>query len=89
MTAHHRHAPADPTRINLEHDDEVRYWCIEFRITPDALRSAVDKVGPSPTTCAPSWACSPSGVGRTAPAVWTDRTGSILMAASRPQREAT
>jgi hypothetical protein len=46
MTAHHRHAPADPTRINLEHDDEVRYWCIEFRITPDALRSAVDKVGP-------------------------------------------
>jgi hypothetical protein len=46
MTDHHKHAPADTSCINLEHDDEVRYWCREFRVTPDALREAVDKAGP-------------------------------------------
>jgi hypothetical protein len=46
MMDHHKHAPADPTRINVDHDDEVRYWCRAFRISPDTLRDAVDKVGP-------------------------------------------
>jgi hypothetical protein len=46
MTAQPKHAPADPNRIDLGHDDEVRYWCREFRVTPDALRAAIDKVGP-------------------------------------------
>jgi hypothetical protein len=46
MTDPHKHAPADLTHIDIDHDDAVRYWCREFRVTPDALRSAVDKVGP-------------------------------------------
>jgi len=46
MQDHSKHAPADPTRINIENDEEVRYWCREFRVTPDALRDAVEKGGP-------------------------------------------
>jgi len=46
MTDHARQAPADPTRIDLNRDDAVRFWCREFRVTPDTLRDAVTKVGP-------------------------------------------
>jgi hypothetical protein len=46
MTGHHTHAPADLTRIDIDQDAEVRYWCREFRVTPDTLRAAVEKAGP-------------------------------------------
>ena len=45
MTEHRKHVPADLTRIDIEDDGAVRYWCREFRITPDTLRDAVAKVG--------------------------------------------
>lgn len=37
--------PPDPTRVNLEADLEVRYWCRHFSVTPDRLRDAVEKTG--------------------------------------------
>ena len=37
---------ADRVRINMQEDYEVRYWCKKFRVTPDALRDAVERVGP-------------------------------------------
>lgn len=37
---------ADKQRINIEQDHEVRYWCTRFRVTPDVLRDAVERVGP-------------------------------------------
>jgi hypothetical protein len=39
--------PQDRSRINLEEDYEVRYWCKKFAVTPDKLRAAVEKVGNS------------------------------------------
>lgn len=38
-------APADMSRVNLNADLEVRYWCRHFSVTPDRLRDAVEKVG--------------------------------------------
>jgi hypothetical protein len=39
--------PQDRTRISLSEDYEVRYWCKKFGVTPDVLRTAVEKVGNS------------------------------------------
>ncbi|WP_140909285.1 DUF3606 domain-containing protein [Cognatiluteimonas lumbrici] len=39
--------PQDRSRISLEQDYEVRYWSQRFGIDEDALRSAVEDVGPS------------------------------------------
>ena len=39
--------PQDRSRISLEQDHEVRYWSQRFGIDEDALRIAVEDVGPS------------------------------------------
>jgi Protein of unknown function (DUF3606) len=38
----------DRNKININEDYEVRYWSSRFRVTPDQLRAAVQKVGNSP-----------------------------------------
>jgi len=40
-------SPQDRNRINLSEDYEVQYWSKKFGVTPDRLRAAVQKVGPS------------------------------------------
>jgi hypothetical protein len=42
--------PQDRSRINLNEDYEVRYWCREFRIAPDQLRELVQQLGNSAET---------------------------------------
>jgi len=42
-----KRGPADRSRINMDEDYEVRYWTKEFRVSPDELRRAVEKVGNS------------------------------------------
>jgi len=37
--------PADPARINVHDDDEVRYWAKKFGCTPAQLEHAVKTVG--------------------------------------------
>jgi hypothetical protein len=40
-----KRGPQDRSRISLSEDYEVRYWCKKFGVTPDVLRTAVEKVG--------------------------------------------
>ena len=50
-----RHMPDDKTKrgsqdrskINVEEKYEIDYWTRKFGVTPDELRDAVKKVGPS------------------------------------------
>jgi hypothetical protein len=42
-----KRGPQDRSRISLSEDYEVRYWCKKFGVTPDILRTAVEKVGNS------------------------------------------
>jgi hypothetical protein len=42
-----KRGPQDRSRISLSEDYEVRYWCKKFGVTPDVLRTAVEKVGNS------------------------------------------
>jgi hypothetical protein len=42
-----KRGPQDRSRINLSEDYEVRFWSKRFKVTPDLLRSAVEKVGDS------------------------------------------
>ena len=37
--------PADRSRVNVNEDYEVRYWCKEFGCTETQLRAAVRAVG--------------------------------------------
>jgi hypothetical protein len=37
--------PADAQRVNMGEDYEVRYWTDKWKVTPEQLRDAVDKVG--------------------------------------------
>lgn len=37
--------PADRTRVNVNEDYEVRYWCKKFNCTEAQLRAAVKAVG--------------------------------------------
>ncbi|MGZ5093388.1 MAG: DUF3606 domain-containing protein [Burkholderiales bacterium] len=39
--------PTDTSRVNLAEEWEVHWWCDRFGCTEVALRTAVDKVGPS------------------------------------------
>jgi len=39
--------PQDLTRVNLEEDWEVRYWCTRFNVGTEKLRSCVAEVGPA------------------------------------------
>jgi hypothetical protein len=36
----------DDSRINIEKDYEVRYWCEKLGVSADRLKSAVAQVGP-------------------------------------------
>lgn len=38
--------PADRSRVNINEDYEVQYWTKKWGVGPDALKSAVAKVGP-------------------------------------------
>jgi hypothetical protein len=38
--------PDDTTRVGLEHDWEVRYWCARYSVTEQELRACVMEVGP-------------------------------------------
>ncbi len=40
-----RRIPNDATRVDVSHDDEVRYWCGQFDCSPQQLREAVSAVG--------------------------------------------
>jgi hypothetical protein len=40
----------DRSRINLNEDYEVRYWCREFGIAPGRLRELVGQLGDSAET---------------------------------------
>lgn len=40
-----RRIPNDATRVDVSHDDEVRYWCAQFDCTPAQLREAVSAAG--------------------------------------------
>ncbi|MDB5924884.1 MAG: hypothetical protein JWN13_3820 [Betaproteobacteria bacterium] len=37
----------DRNRIDVHEDYELRYWTKELGVSPDELKSAVQKVGPS------------------------------------------
>ena len=37
----------DRSRIDVNEDYELRYWSKELGVSPDELKSAVQKVGPS------------------------------------------
>ncbi|MEN4903115.1 DUF3606 domain-containing protein [Luteimonas sp. TWI1416] len=37
---------ADRDRINVDEDDELRYWTQALDVTPEQLREAVAAVGP-------------------------------------------
>jgi hypothetical protein len=39
-------ARLDDSRINIEQDYEVRYWCEKLSVSEDQLKSAVAKAGP-------------------------------------------
>ena len=39
--------PADRVQIDMSDDDVVRYWAQELGVTPDELKSAEQKVGPT------------------------------------------
>ena len=39
--------PDDLSRVNLHETWEIEYWCAHFDTTPEHLRAAVDRAGPS------------------------------------------
>ena len=39
--------PSDTSRVNLREEWEVQWWCSRLSCTEVALRTTVDKVGPS------------------------------------------
>jgi hypothetical protein len=38
--------PHDMTRVGLDEEWEVRYWCAHFAVDQDTLRACVTEVGP-------------------------------------------
>jgi hypothetical protein len=40
--------PEDRSRINVEEDREIRWWCVQFNCSEAQLRQAVKKVGITP-----------------------------------------
>jgi Protein of unknown function (DUF3606) len=44
-----KRAPADPGRVNMSDDREIRYWTAKFGCTKAQLVSAVGSVGPIAT----------------------------------------
>ena len=47
MLADKDRTPADPNRVSLAEEWEVRWWCDKFGCTEVALRRAVEDVGPA------------------------------------------
>jgi hypothetical protein len=43
----HEKTEPDRSRINLNEDHEVRYWCKQLRVTPDELQQLVAMYGNS------------------------------------------
>ena len=41
--------PQDLTRVGLDEDWEVQYWCERYSVTGEQLRACVAKVGPNTT----------------------------------------
>jgi hypothetical protein len=41
-----RRAPEDPTKINVNQQWEIDYWCNELGVSETKLRQAVKAVGP-------------------------------------------
>ena len=39
--------PNDTTRVNLDEDWEVEYWCERFDVNEGTLRACIASVGPS------------------------------------------
>jgi hypothetical protein len=37
--------PQDSSRVNISEDYEVQYWSEKFKVSPDRLKQAVQKVG--------------------------------------------
>jgi hypothetical protein len=46
MLAAKQRIPEDLTRVNLDEEWEIQYWCARFKIGPDELRTCVLKAGP-------------------------------------------
>lgn len=44
--------PADRLRVNVNEPHEVRYWTEKWGVSAEALKSAVQKVGPMATDVA-------------------------------------
>ena len=42
-----KRGPQDRAKINVQEKYEMDYWSRKFGVTPDQLRNAVEKVGPS------------------------------------------
>ena len=42
-----KRGPRDRNKINVQEKYEIDYWSKKFGVTPDELRDAVKKVGPS------------------------------------------
>jgi hypothetical protein len=51
MVVGSRKGAADRIRINVTDDYELTYFSRSFGVTPDELRAAVQKVGPTGTQC--------------------------------------
>jgi hypothetical protein len=41
----HNRGPQDASRINVNEEWELKYWCRELGVTPEELRAAVSQVG--------------------------------------------
>jgi hypothetical protein len=46
MLVEKQRMPEDLTRVNLDEEWEIRYWCARFQLGPDELRASVLTVGP-------------------------------------------
>ena len=46
LTDNNERTPQDLTRIRLDQDSEVRYWCTRYGVTDAELRACVEEVGP-------------------------------------------
>ncbi len=41
-----RRQPEDPTKVNINQQWEIDYWCRKFGVSEGELRQAIEKVGP-------------------------------------------
>jgi hypothetical protein len=62
MTDESLRGPKDRSRVDIDDEVEVRFWCCELKCTEEQLRMAVDRVGPlvDDVRRALSWGPSPT-----------------------------